>query len=251
MPEDEPGLVRSGRGQGWSDATGHLQGSCPGDSYPRRGAEVRSRDRAGLETGTSATWLGAVDWAEVGLLGPCSGWGKDGQGQRSHWARSSTELVRKLNMEDAGTNTCFELRLEAGVAGPTPLPAGNWNRSRCGLLGLLPVALTSTSTALSSIIPIADGRLLLFSPRGQGAVEIYRGCCRWSSLPQTARERQWGPELSWEPGRGGTPSLHRLWERFRFSAVLQAIRKGTGNYAVPSKCISEYNICFVQVSLVY
>lgn len=52
-------------------------------------------------------------------------------------------------------------------------------------------------------------------------------------------------------GGGVAPSLHRLWEKFRFSAVLQAIRKGTGNYALPSKYISEYNICFVQVSLVY
>lgn len=52
-------------------------------------------------------------------------------------------------------------------------------------------------------------------------------------------------------GGSGVPSLRRLWEKFRFSAVLQAIRKGTGNYALLSKYISEYNICFVQVSLVY
>lgn len=59
------------------------------------------------------------------------------------------------------------------------------------------------------------------------------------------------PKSVGKQGGGGALSLHRLWEKFRFSAVLQAIRNGTGNYALLSKYISEYNICFVQVSLVY
>lgn len=167
----------------------------PGDSYQECRSEVHPRGRAG-------------DWNSCSLAqGGAEGHGPSWSGapgsllwvQKCHWAYSSTEPVREPNTGGTGSNMSFELRLETGVAGPMPPPTGNWKRPRCGLLGSLPFILTNTSTALSSIFPIADGRLLLFSSRGQGVVEIY--CCSWLSLLRAARERRWGPELSQEPGR--------------------------------------------------
>lgn len=188
-------LIRSSRGLGWRHRTRHVQGAHPGDSYQQPRSEVHPGGRAGDRHSCNVAQGGAgPSWS--GAPGPLL-WG-----QKCHWTCSSTEPMRKPNMEDTGTNVRFELRSEAGVAGPTPPPMGNWKCPQCGLLGLLPFVLTSTSTALSSIFPIADGCLLLFSSCGQGAVEIYRGCCSWLSLLQTARERRWGPQLSQEPGRG-------------------------------------------------
>lgn len=66
----------------------------------------------------------------MGLLGPCCGWREAGQGQKHHWASSSTEPMREPDTGEAGTDTRFELRSEAGVAGPMPPPTGNWKHSQ-------------------------------------------------------------------------------------------------------------------------
>lgn len=195
------GPIRSSRGPGWRPTTKHIQGAHPGDSYQQRRSDVppgdggRAGDRhscniaqAGAE-GHRLSWSGAPGpllWLEGGWAGP-----EASLGFFQYWAR---ERARHGGARD----------WHAVWA-----PVGGW----CGrtyapthreleALTVMPFALTGTSTALSSIFLITDGCLLLFSSCGQGAVEIYRGCCSWSSLLQTARGRQWGPELRQEPGRG-------------------------------------------------
>lgn len=156
------------------------------------------------------------------------------------WAGPEAFLGLCQHLERARYRACHnsEPGSEAGVAGSVLPPTGSWECSRRGLLGLLPSPLTSTSTALFSTFPI-------FFLAGPFAALQFP----WSAEVCGG----WG-QRTWTPGRcggGGAPLLHRLGEKFRFSSVLQAIRKGTGNYALTSKYISERNICFVQVSLVY
>lgn len=155
--------------------------------------------------------------------------GAAGQGQNHSWACASTEPVREPN---TGTATSSQLRLEVMWQDLHSHPPGA-EVLQCGLLDLLPFTLTFHCPFfhLSHIFPA--GHLLLIS-------------CDQLKFVEAAAARE---DLhSWEVA---APSLHRLWEKFRFSSVLQAIRKGTGNYALMSKYISECSICFVQVSLVY
>lgn len=134
---DEPGPqspVGISRGQGWRPVTDMSKTAIQETATNSMGPRSIPRGRAGNQHSYNVAWHSWGPWTELewGSWGSGLGVGRPGR------ARRVTGLVPVLTLwenQTQRTDTHFELRSEAGMAGLTPLPTGNWN-SWCSFLCL-------------------------------------------------------------------------------------------------------------------